>query len=150
MENSSAQVFSQRGTMFKAMSRASAGNPHIFKLRMAVNQEITIPCIFILAYARFKHRRMLQLRYVFSQVCAQIIDGRLRHHSHTGIRIEALSVTVKSNFESAAFDIRQRIRQTGMCAMQPYRHFWRTEIGAARRSAKKKYFLPGDKYPLAQ
>ena len=78
-----------------------------------------------------------------------MVDGRFRDGPHTGIRIEVLSVTVKSNFESPALDIRQRIRQSGMRAMQPHWHFCRTEIRATRRSAKKENFLPGQKYPLA-
>ena len=64
MQNSLAQVFSQRGAVFKAMPRASAGDPDILELRMAVDQEIAVPGIFVLANARFQHGRVRQLRYV--------------------------------------------------------------------------------------
>ena len=117
MQDSPAQVFSQRGTMFKAMARASADNPHIFKLRMAVDQEIAVPCIFILADARLKHRRVLQLRYILPQIFSQLGYRRFPYYSHIAVGIEALSVAIKSNLESAALYIGQGIRQAGMRAM---------------------------------
>ncbi len=61
MQNSFAQVFSQRRSVFKAVSRTSACDPDILELRMAIDQEIAVPCIFVLAYARFEHGRMRQL-----------------------------------------------------------------------------------------
>ena len=64
MQNSLAQVFSQRGAVFKAMPRASAGDPDILELRMAVDQEIAVPGIFVLAYAGLNNWRMHQRRYM--------------------------------------------------------------------------------------
>ena len=91
---------------------------------------------------------MLQLRYVFPQICAQIINRRFRYYPHTGVRIEALAMTIKSDFEPTSLDIWQRIRQSGVRTMQPHWHFGRQEIRAARRNTKKEDFLLGHKYPL--
>ena len=64
MQNSSAQVLSQRGAVFKAVSRTSARDPDILELRMAIDQEIAVPCIFVLANARLDNWRVLQCRYM--------------------------------------------------------------------------------------
>ena len=56
MQNSSAQIFAQRRPVLKAMSRASARDPDIFKLRMAVDQEIAVGAVLILADARLVER----------------------------------------------------------------------------------------------
>src|SRR6476646_1415279 len=150
MQDSRTQVFSQRGTVFETMPGASTSNPHIFKLRMAVNQEIAVPSIFVLAYACFNHRSVLEFRYVLPQIFSQLSDGGFLYYSHTCVRVKALSMTVKCNFEPASLDIRQRVRQSGMRAMQPHWHLGWPEIQATRRSAKKKYFLSGGKYSIAE
>ncbi len=79
-----------------------------------------------------------------------MVDGCLRDGPHSGIGIELFSVQVEGDLEAPAFDIRQGVRQAGMRAMQPYRHFWRTEIRIASRGAEKKYFLPRRENALAQ
>src|SRR6476646_296978 len=79
-----------------------------------------------------------------------MVDGGLRDGPHSGIRIELFSVQIESNLEAAPFDIRQRVRQSGMRAMQPHWHLGWPEIQATRRSAKKKYFLSGGKYSIAE
>src|SRR4030081_395392 len=59
-------------------------------------------------------------------------------------------MAVKSDFESAPFNVRQRIRQAGMRAMQPHRHFGRTELRASRGRSQKKHFLPRRKYSFSE
>src|SRR3954451_2355844 len=103
MQDSCAQVLSQRGAVFKTVPRPSACNPGIFELRMAVDQEIAVPCIFVLAYARFDNRRILQRRYVLLQIFAQADDGRFCYHTPACIRIKTLSMQVKSDLESSSF-----------------------------------------------
>src|ERR1700731_2231677 len=79
-----------------------------------------------------------------------MIQRRFGDHPHIGVWIEALSMTVKSDFESAPFNVRQRIRQAGMRAMQPHWHLGRTEIRASRGRSEKEHFLPRRKYPFSQ
>src|ERR1044071_3939703 len=115
---------------------------------MRVNQKVAIPSIFILAHARLQNGSIRQSRNMLTQVGAQTVDGCLRNGPHSGIRIEFFPMQIEGNLEAPAFDIRQGVRQTRVRAMQPYRHFWRTKIRAARRSPKKKDLLSGYKYPL--
>src|SRR6476646_7725040 len=79
-----------------------------------------------------------------------MVDGGLRDGPHSGIRIELFSVQIESNLEAAPFDIRQRVRQSGMRAMQPHRHFWWPELGVACPGAQEKYFLPRRENAVAQ
>ena len=134
MQDSFAQVLSERRAVFEAMSRSSATYPHIFKLRMAVDQEIAVPRIFVLAYARFQHGRVRQLQYVLPQIYAQAINRRFGYHPRACVRIKAITVAVKSNLESASLNVGQRVGQIGMGTMQPYRHFGRLKIRACRRA----------------
>src|SRR5690242_3074774 len=87
---------------------------------------------------------------MLAQVSAQSVDGGLRYNPHPGIGIEVLSMQVEGDLDAPAFDIRQRVRQAGMRAMQPYRHFRRPESRAACRGAKKKHLLPRGENALAQ
>src|SRR5579864_6827542 len=55
VEKTLGQVFSQRRAVLKAMPRATSRDPHIIKVRMSVDQKVTVPCVFILAHARFQN-----------------------------------------------------------------------------------------------
>src|SRR5580700_11369441 len=45
-------ILADRGTVFEAMPRASSHQPYIVELRMAVDQEIAVGRVLVLAHAR--------------------------------------------------------------------------------------------------
>src|SRR6266852_238971 len=69
-QNAPAQVLAQRRPVLESMSGATASEPYVIKVRMAVNQEISIPGVLILTNAGFDDRRMLQRRNVLLQIDA--------------------------------------------------------------------------------
>src|SRR5579859_7560187 len=119
--------------MLEPVARPSAGDPYILMLGMAVNQEVAVPRVLILANASLDDWRILQRRNVLLQISAQPLNRRLRHHSRSAVRIESFSVAVERDLESAAFDFRQGIRKVNVGSMQPHRHLRRPEIVAACR-----------------
>ena len=48
--------------MLESVSRTAADKPHVFHLRMPVDQKIAVGSIFVLAHARLDHRRISQSR----------------------------------------------------------------------------------------
>src|SRR6476469_2910752 len=109
---------------------------------MAVNEEVAIPCVLILADARFNDRGLSERWDMFRDKRAQPQNGSLRDNPMIEIRIQSFSVKIKPKLEAAAFNVRQRIRNIWMLVIKPDRHARRFKAVAARRRAKKKDFLP--------
>ena len=50
----------QRGAMLEAMTRSASEQPNIFAPRMAVDDEVVVGAVFVLANAGLEQRRILQ------------------------------------------------------------------------------------------
>ena len=150
VKDARAQVFSQRRAMFESMAGAAARDPYILKIRMLVDEKVTVPCVFVLAYAGLEDGSILQRRNVFLQIGVQTVERRFRDNTHASIGIKIFSVAIKGDFESTALDIGQGIEQIRMRAMQPDRHPGRTKICVAGRTPEKKNLLPRGKDTVAQ
>src|SRR5437899_4538027 len=105
VKDARAQIFPQRWTMFEAVAGASARNPYILKAGMLVNKKVTVPGIFVLAYACLDYRRALQSWNVLPQIGAQMVERQFPHNPHPGIRIKLFSMPIEGDFESAALNI---------------------------------------------
>src|SRR5690349_5633076 len=117
---------------------------------MAVNQEIAVPRVLVLANASFEDRRVRHCGNVLLQVALQSLNRRWRNYTHAHVRIKRAPVTVKRDLESAALDIRQRIRKIRVRAIQPDRHAGSAENVTAWRRSQKEYLLSRGKYAVAQ
>src|SRR5579885_363419 len=71
-------VFAYGRPMLKAMPRAASNQPHIFKLRVPVNQEIAVGCVFVLAHSRLNDRRITQR----GEAARHVAAGHFRHIRH--------------------------------------------------------------------
>src|ERR1700730_8242695 len=61
-QNPGCNILAERGAMLKPVPRASAHKPDVFHFRMPVDQEISIPSVFVLAYAGLDDGRAAQRR----------------------------------------------------------------------------------------
>src|SRR5882724_11147727 len=75
---------------------------------------------------------------------------RRAHNASPRIRVKLYAVSVKSYFEAAIFNIRERVRQVRMHVMKPHRHARSAKVTAARGRAEKEHLLPGGKDALPQ
>ena len=69
-------VFSERWAVLEAVTRTAADQPNVLKVRMLVNQEISVGSILVLADARFDDRRALQSREAAGYDFARGFDSR--------------------------------------------------------------------------
>src|ERR1035441_3630004 len=60
VQDACGDIFAHRGTVLEAMPGASANQPSVGEIRVAVDQEIAVGCVLVLADARFYERRMPQ------------------------------------------------------------------------------------------
>src|SRR5258708_27370107 len=127
--------------MFEAVPRASTNQPDVFCFRMAIDQEISIPGVFVLADTRLNNGSVLQSRNVLLQVGAKTLDGWLTDHPVRAVGIKLRTVTVKGDLESALFNVGQRIWTVRMRVVQPRRHLGRAEAVVAGGGSEKKHLL---------
>jgi hypothetical protein len=53
VQDTRGDILADGGTVFEAVSGAAADQPDVCEIGMAVDQEIAVGCIFVLADARF-------------------------------------------------------------------------------------------------
>ncbi len=116
---------------------------------MAVDQEIAVPCILVLANARLNDGCVLERRNVFLQIGAQALLRNLADDTLTAVGIELHSVLVKRDLEAAVLNVWQRVRTVRMRMVQPSRHLAHAECFVVRR-AEEENFLAGGEDTLAQ
>src|SRR5215472_995766 len=108
---------------------------------MAVDQEVTVPGVLILAYPGFDHGRLRQRGYVLLQVGLQMLERICTDQPCLMIRITLRPVTVEGNLEASAVDVGQRIWPIRMRVMKPGWHLSHVEGSAARWRTEKEDVL---------
>src|SRR5882762_255663 len=140
VEQLSRNIFPDRRAVLEPMSRAPACKPHIFHLRMPVDQKIPVPSVFVLAHARFHNRRVAQGREAPCHILSNHFRHRGRHDPRLRVRINSLAMLVKRNLQSPSLDVRHSINQVFL--KQPRRQRRRCKPHIACRNAEEEHFLP--------
>ena len=141
-------IFTQRRSMFESVSRASAGQPNIFKIRMTIDQKISIGGVFILADPRFNERRLLQIGETMNQITAHFIQYVFRYFTFFVVRIERRTMAIESDFDPSILEVGETINFAS--EIDPNGHLRRAESGVAGRSPEEKDFLACGVDPFAQ
>src|SRR5438552_6012976 len=128
--------------MLKTVPGAAPGNPDIFECRMAVNQEIAIGGVFVLADTDFYHRSIPQARKVLIHIMAPLHDGLLIHNPHGGVRIQVSTMAIKSNFHAPVINVRKHVWALRMAVVQPCRHVTNAKTVITGRYTEEENLLP--------
>src|SRR5215470_6140751 len=87
--------------MLESVTRAAADDPQICCLRMAVDDEVVVRCVFVLADAGFNQRSAFQPREAEADVITCSLQSLLRNHSIYGRGVEFGAARIISDLESA-------------------------------------------------
>src|SRR5262245_9957590 len=99
-------VLTHDRSMLESMPRSTTNDPNILKLRMPVDQKITIRRVLILANTRLQHRRIRHSRHSFCQILTHRFQPLDTDHSLTTIGIEFRPVRIDRDLEPTPIDIR--------------------------------------------
>ena len=105
--------------MLEAVPRTAAKQVHAVKRRMAINQEIAIRRIFVLADAELSERAPSQSREAPFSERAQLGRAVFAHAPVANVGIEIHAVRVARDFEAAAFEIREAVIEIAAVEIRP-------------------------------
>src|SRR6266404_1351199 len=134
--------------MLEPVSRSAAYKPNVLYFRMPVDQEITIPSVFVLANTRLHNGRAAQRRKSLLDKTPRLIRSFEARQTRLRVRIDPPAMPVHRNLQPAALQIRHPINF--VLLEQPRRQRRWSKARVPRRHAKEKHFLPGRKNPLTQ
>src|SRR5262245_28451451 len=97
-------VLAQCRAVLEAVSRATAHQPNVLELGMAINQEIAVGSVFVLADASFDDRRVAQFGKTPRHIVANFPEGLIAHYAHAAFGIKFRSVSIECNLEAAALE----------------------------------------------
>src|ERR671939_386086 len=83
------------------MSRTSTDEPHVRCLRVAVDDEVLVGCVFVLADSRFEKRGVCELGHTDAQLFAHDLNERGGRRAVAVGRVERLSPGVVANLNAA-------------------------------------------------
>ena len=87
--------------MFEAVAGTAAGQPDVIEVRVAVDQEIAVAGVFVLADAGFGEGRVPESGKTFGEIAARFRQTLGAQAAISRIRIERPAVAVEGEFESA-------------------------------------------------
>src|SRR5580698_10124445 len=88
--------------MFEAVARATANDPDIFVSRMAIDDEVAVRSLFILADAGFEQRSIFEGGEAEGNIFADAFQRFLTHDTFAVRRVEVRSAGVVGDFKSTA------------------------------------------------
>jgi len=142
IQNKLRQHLTNRRPVLESMPRSSTDQPDIFVLRMAVDDEMTVRRLLILADTRFDQRCIFQGREAEGDVFTDILQRFGIDYAFAARWIEVRSAGVVGDLEStaiAAWDAVVKLA-TMIC---PHRTVRIVESCVSRRSAKEEDVLLG-------
>ena len=103
-DDSRRDVFA-RGRVCRPVAGAASSQPDVIEIGMAVDQEIAVRGVLVLADARFDKRRADQGRKAPGQKKARASSVIFSQVALGGIRINRFAVTIEREFEAAIFQV---------------------------------------------
>ena len=139
--NLGGKIFAERGAVFEAVTGTAASDPDIWPLGMAIDEEIAVGSIFVLAYPGFDDGCVFESRETAGEKIACGLCAFLRRDARLGVRVDGFAMGIAREFQAAAFDIRHAIEFVFL--EKPGGQTGRGETRIARRSAEEKNLLTG-------
>src|SRR5262245_11259324 len=102
-------IFAQRRAVFESVAGAASGEPDIVEIWMAVDQEIAVRSVFVLADARFDERGARQRRKPPGHKRARHLERVFGHLALGGVGVNRFAVTIEREFEASIFQVRHAV-----------------------------------------
>src|SRR5580704_369349 len=136
-------IFADCRPMLESVPRPAADEPHIFHLRMPVDQKIAVRCIFVLADARLDHWRIPHGRKTAGHIFLNYFRFCRCRQARLRVGIDALAVMIERNFQPAAFNVRHPVIL--ILLKKPRRQSRRSKSLISWGHAEEENFLPARK-----
>ena len=141
-ENHLAQHLAHRRSVLEAVSRAAAGQPDVGRGGMAIQDEMTIRSVFIMADPRFQQGSILQGGKAVCQIAAGPLDAWRAGNSFSGSGLKRRSAGIVSHLEAAPLVSRDGIEKV-VIFFHADRHIFFGKSQVAGGSSKEENLLPG-------
>src|SRR5580704_6722637 len=122
MQNARRSILTHRRAVFEAMPGTSADQPDVGVVRVAVDQEIAIGRVLVLADPRFEERGVPQRGKALPEEIArggERIGGRC---AIRGVGIDGRAMAVEGDFHATAFQIGKSVGSARVAEIDPNRH----------------------------
>src|SRR6478736_5829053 len=123
------------------MAGASASQPPVLVVRVAVDQEISVRRVLVLAHAGFGERCVLQGGEAIRHEPLRLGYALSADAAVARIGIEWRTVAVERQLAAARLQIGKAVRSQRMREIDPYRQRARGEAGVAGRRREEECFL---------
>src|SRR5258708_2713549 len=134
--------------MLESMPRPAAYQPDVLHPRMAVNDEVAVGSLLVLAHAGFDERSIFQGGEAKGEILANCAQCSCGDYSFTGSGIERGAASVIRNLEAAAAAPRNAVDETAT-VIGPDRKMSVAETIVAGRRAEEKHVLLGRTHQTA-
>src|SRR5947207_58554 len=99
-------VLADNGAVLEAVAGAAADEPDVFKRRVAVNQEVAVRSVLVLADARLDDGRGAERGQTACEVSAHSRESFTGDDALALVRVEGRAVSVNRQLDAALFQIR--------------------------------------------
>src|SRR5262245_10987995 len=128
--------------MLETVARASTNNPDVLRFRVAIQNEIAVRGVFVLAYPAFQQRGLGQRRTAHPQVGARCAESFFRYFALHCAGINDCSTRVVSDLEAAPMVSRYSEEGT-LPSVYPGWQLLFVKARVSRRSAEEEDLLTG-------
>src|ERR1700674_2243297 len=128
--------------MLEAVPRAPAHDPHVLHCRMAVDDEVAVRSLLVLANASFHKRRVLQGREAKAKILANVSQSFLADYPLAVSGIENRTARVVGDLEPAPAAARNSVTKASP-VIGPHRQMRVGKTIIPGRRTKEKDILPG-------
>src|SRR5262245_38510896 len=139
LDDARRDVFAQGRAVFESVAGAASYQPDVVEIGMAVDKEIAVRRVFVLANPRLDERRVRQPRKAPGQKRARQLKRIFSQVALGGVRVNRLAVTIEPEFEAAIFQVGHAV--SFGAEIDPGRRQRRGEARVARRDTEKIHLL---------
>src|SRR5215467_10974241 len=141
-------VLAERGTVLESVPGTAADEPDVFHLGVAVDQEVAVRRVFVLADSRFDDGRVFEGRETMRHIVARLLGHPGADDPRLHVGIDHFAVKVQSDLQAALVDVRGTVEF--VLHKEPC---WECVRGKARvtgRHSEKELLLAGGKNARAK
>ena len=136
--------------MLEAMAGAAADQHHIGHFRMAIDQEVAVRAVFILADLRPGQRCALEERKATVAEGDDLIQRGASGFARLGVGIDLHPVLVMGELDPAAFEIGEAVIHVAFVEIGPAGHGFGEKAAIALGRREVEDFLPGGEDAVAK
>src|SRR6266700_5446378 len=142
-------VLAQYGAVFEAVPRAAAHQPDVFKRGMAVDQEVAVRGVLVLADAAFNHGGIFHGGEKMLSVPAGFLQPFEGRDSPAGVGVKRRTVPVNRHLKTSVLKVGHAVSLI-VTQVDPRRQRGRLEPWVTRRHAEEEDLLARRKYAVAE